>query len=114
MNTIILNADDAANIYLTGMMDLINGDLKFNTFLDTAESLTELGKDIKELVSESPSVAFNAFRNQFRNGSTMSFLSVEDARKLEVWNDRNEDFQIAIFRNDGQPVGLYGKDVLSW
>lgn len=114
MNTIILNADDAANTYLTGMMDLINGDLKFNTVLDTAESLADLGKDLQELLSTTPSVAFNAFRNQFRNGSTMSFLSVEDGRKLEIWNDRNEDFQIAIFRFDGQPVGLYGKDVLSW
>ena len=114
MNTIILNADDAANNYLTNMMGLINGDLKFNTVLDTAESLADLGRDLRELLSAVPTVAFNAFRDQFRSGSTMCFVSDEDGRNLETWNDRNEEFQIAIFRNDGQPVGLYGKDVLSW
>ena len=114
MNTIILNAETAANTYLTVMMDLINGDMKYNTVLDTAESLAELGKDLQELLSTTPSVAFNAFRNQFRSGSTMCFVSEEISKNLEIWNDRNEEYQIAIFRNDGQPVGLYGKDVLSW
>jgi hypothetical protein len=59
-------------------------------------------------------VAFTAFRDQFRSGNTMMFVSEEESKNLEDWNDRNEDFQIAIFRHDGQPVGRYGKDVLSW
>jgi hypothetical protein len=88
--------------------------LKFNTVLDTAESLAELGADVKNLLSTAPSVAFIAFRDKFRTGNTMMFVSDEDGKNLEIWNDRNEEFQIAIFRHDGQPVGLYGKDVLSW
>ena len=114
MNTIILNADDSANSYLTVMLELINSDLKFNTVLDTAESLTELGKDVQDLLSTAPSVAFIAFRDQFRSGNTMMFVSDADSKNLETWNDRNEEFQIAIFRYDGQPVGLYGKADLNW
>ena len=114
MHTIILNSDDAANIYLTSMLEMINSDLKFNTVLDTAESLAELGEDVKNLLSTAPSVAFIAFREQFRSGNTMMFVSDADSKNLETWNDRNEDFQIAIFRYDGQPVGLYGKADLNW
>lgn len=114
MHTIILNSDDAANTYLTSMLEMIKSDLKFNTVLDTAESLADLGADVKKLLSTVPSVAFTEFREQFRTGNTMMFVSEEDSKNLEIWNDRNEDYQIAIFRYDGQPVGLFGKDVLSW
>lgn len=114
MNTIIINSDDAASTYLNVMLETINSDLKFNTVLDTAESLADLGNDIKNLLSTAPSVAFNAFREHFRNGSTLCFVSEEDGRKLEAWSTRNEEFQIAIFRYDGQPVGLYGKADLNW
>jgi len=114
MHTIILNSDDAANTYLTSMLEMIKSDLKFNTVLDTAESLADLGADVKNLLSTVPSVAFTAFREQFSSGNTMMFVSDEDSKNLETWNDRNENFQIAVFRHDGQPVGVYGKAYLNW
>lgn len=114
MHTIILKSEDAANIYMTAMLKFINSDLQFNTVSYTAESLADLGADVKKLLSKVPSVAFTEFREQFRTGNTMMFVSGEDSKNLEIWNDQNEEFQIAIFQNDGQPVGLFGKDVLSW
>lgn len=114
MKTIILDADDAATNYLNIMLEHINSDLKYNTVLDTAESLSELGKNVKDMTSTTHEVAFNSFREQFLYGSTMMLLSEEDGRNLQLWNDRNEDYQIAIFRHDGKPVGLYKKDVLNW
>jgi hypothetical protein len=114
MNTIILNSETAANQYRDIKLELITHDIGFNPSLDIAKEISELGKDLLELLSTEASVAYLAFRDQFRTGCTFCFVSEEDAKKLEAWDKNNEKYQIAVFDNEGCPVGLYRKDVIAW
>jgi len=114
MNTIIINAETAANQYRDLQLELLTHDLKYMSPLEVAKDITQLGNELQELLSPISSVAFSAFREQFRTGCTLCFVSQENGEKLEAWDHKNEDFQIAVFTNEGRPVGVYGKDVLSW
>lgn len=112
MNTIIIKAEEAANRYFSVMLETIICNASRNNLLDNAKELIQLGEDIKNLLS--PVSSFNAFLEEFRTGMTMCFLTSEEGKKLQDLDDRNENFQIVVFRANGQPVGLYGKDVLCW
>jgi hypothetical protein len=75
MNTIILNSETAANQYRDIKLELITHDIGFNPPLDIAKDITELGNDLQKMLSTVDSVAYLAFREQFRTGCTFCFVS---------------------------------------
>jgi hypothetical protein len=55
-----------------------------------------------------------AFRGELAAGNTMMMLSSKEFDTLEAWSFAKEDFQIAIFREDGSPVGVIKSSEANW
>ena len=113
-NVLVVTAEDLVVRYQAAMMDFLNdtqGDLSIDDF---AEDLIRLGKTLQALDSPFSQVALPAFKGEFSAGSTIMMLSSKEFDQLEAWSVAEEDFQIAIFREDGSPVGVIKKSETNW
>ena len=105
-NTLILTAEALIARYQETMLEHLvdsQNDVHPSEF---ADDIIQLGKTIKSLASTDANVAFKAFQQDFRGGYTMMFLSNIEFDQIDGWVRDEEDFQIAIFRKDGSPVGV--------
>ena len=113
-NTVIVNQTEAAQNYFDSMMDHLNvsrGDLHFKEFSDDLQSLST---EVSRLMSRNLSVARQQFAELFAIGSTMMLVPSDDFEALEKWSDNEEPFQIAIFTDDGEPIGLFNAAQVTW
>lgn len=113
-NTLILTAEALVARYRETMLDYLvtsQNDVHPSEF---ADDIIQLGRTIKSLVSTDVGVAFKAFREEFRGGYTMMFLSSIEFDQIDVWVRDEEDFQIAIFREDGSAVGVLKSDDINF
>jgi len=107
-------AEDMTVRYQEAMMDFLNDTQGDQSVVDFADDLILLGKRLQGLSSPIPSVALSAFRGELAAGNTMMMFSSADFDRLEAWSKADEDFQIAIFREDGSAVGLLKKSEVNW
>jgi len=113
-NTLIASAEDMTLRYREAMMDFLNdtqGDDSVEVF---AADLIALGERLRDLSSSIPNVALKGFRKGLAAGYTMMMFDSKDFDQLEAWSKENEDFRIAIFREDGSAVGIIKKDEVTW
>lgn len=113
-NTIILIAEQAVKNYRTCMMEHLYVDMEHIEPGDFAGDLVQLGTDLKNFLSSDNRIALDTFWDHFRTGSTMTLLEPEDFDRLEAWEANNEDFRIAIFREDGSAIGIVPQESICW
>jgi len=113
-NTLIVEAEQLVNSYRSVYMEHIYMDMECTSPEDFARDLARLSEEILKFTYKTPEVAWNAFRNCFKDAGTISLLEPEDFEKLEAWYDANEDYQIVILRKDGSPIGAIKKEDISW
>ena len=113
-NTLITNAEDMIVLYRESMMDFLNDTQGDQSVEDFARDLINLGRTLSNLSSKIPSTSLIAFKDELAAGYTMTMLSGKEFDQLEAWSVAGEDFQIAIFREDGSPVGVVQKKETSW
>lgn len=112
-NTLIVIAEEAVNAYRTCMMEHFYADMNYLQPIEFAKDLEQFGRDL-QILCGAPSVALPAFRSQFGCGSTMMMLSDEQCTQLENWHTNNEEFRIAIFKQDGSAVGIVEQKNICW
>jgi hypothetical protein len=113
-NTIIVIAEQAVKNHRTCMMDHLYVDMEHIEPGNFAGDLIQLGTDLKNFLSPDNRIALNTFRDHFRTGSTMTLVDPEAFDQLEAWDNNNEDFRIAIFREDGSAVGIVPQENICW
>ena len=113
-NTLIASAENMTILYREAMMDFLNDTQGDQTMVDFAVDLIALGTRLRDLSSPIPSTALSAFRGEFAAGYTMMMFNSKDFDQLEAWSVAGEDFQIAIFREDGSAVGIIKKSEANW
>ena len=79
-----------------------------------ASDLIRLGEEIKGMLSINSQVAPAMFRKLFSEGATMMMLENKDFEQLEKWHENGEDFNVVVFRQNGDPVGLFTKEQVVW
>jgi len=113
-NTLIVNAEEIVTRYREGMMEFFidtQGDHLPSKF---AADLIAFGKTLAQLCSVEPGVAFDAFRRELHSRYSMMMLDPRTFNQLEQWDNADEDFHLAIFRENGAPVGLVSKEYITW
>jgi len=113
-NTLIANADMMIIRYREAMMDFLNDTQGDKSVEDFARDLVDLSRAIQNLSSKAFNTALIAFKDELAAGYTMMMFDHEEFDQLEAWSAAGEDFQIAIFREDGSPVGVVQKKETSW
>ena len=113
-NTLITTAEQMTQRFQEAMMDFLNDTQGDQCVNDFARDLIRLGRTLQELSSCDARVALPAFRGELAAGNTMMMLSNEEFHTLEAWSFAKEDFQIAIFRGDGSPVGVIKSSEANW
>jgi hypothetical protein len=113
-NTLIANAEDMVVRYREAMMDFLNDTQGDQCVEDFADDLMTLAKTLKNLSSPISDVALKAFKSELAAGYTMMMFSNKEFDTLEAWSKDDEDFQIAIFRENGTAVGLVKKSETNW
>jgi hypothetical protein len=111
---LIANAEDMVSHYQEAMMDFLNDTQGDQSTVDFAQDLTRLGKTLLDLSANYPSTALPAFRQELGAGHTMMMFGSKDFDQLEAWSKAGEDFQIAIFRENGLPIGVIQKEYINW
>ena len=111
-NTLIVIAEQAVKNYRTNHMERLYCDMNDLSLDEFASDLIQLGKDMNALLT--PHVSLAKFRDEFRVGSTMLMLEHKEFEQLEVWDKNKEEFQIAIFREDGTAVGIIDQAHINW
>lgn len=112
MKTLIVTAETLVKNYRINMMEHLYIDN--NESVDSKEfavDLQNLGNDILGMLSP---MALSTFRSLFQQGSTMMMLSPDDFDQVEQWNRDHQDFRIAIFKQDGYPVGIVGSEFVNY
>ena len=113
-NTLIANAEDMTSHYQEAMMDFLNDTQGDQSTLDFAEDLIRLGRTLRDLSSSNLNTALSMFREELATGHTMMMLGSKEFDQLEAWSKAGEDFQIAIFKENGFPVGVIKKEHINW
>lgn len=113
-NTIIITVEDATKQFVDTMIDMINADLKEIYIEDSINDIAQLAEDSRALISEDNVICFDKFREMFKAGFTMNLLKADEFEQIDIWVHNSEQFQIAIFRNDGTPVGVVPGDSVSY
>ena len=113
-NTVIVSAEQAATSYNEAMIEHLYHDRKYMAIGEYASDLIRLGEEIKGMLSTSSQVAPGTFRKLFSEGATMMMLESEDFEQLEKWHENGEDFNVVVFRENGDPVGLFTKEHVVW
>jgi hypothetical protein len=111
-NTLIVNADQAVKAYRSCMMEHLYADMDYLHPTEFAGDLKQLAQDLLAFDSGVNSLA--TFRNHFRNGSTMMFLDDKSFDQLETWHNEGAEFRIALFKEDGSPVGIVEQKDITW
>lgn len=112
-NTVVINQTEAAQCYFDCVrehLEISRQDLHFKEFSD---ELLALATEVSQLMSSDLRVARKQFAELFRVGSTM-MLVPDGFETLEKWSDNDEPFQIAIFTDDGEPIGAFSAADVSW
>ena len=104
--TLIVFAEQLVSNFRTNMMEHLYADMEFNDNKTFAQDLIQLGNDVLALLSTNNRDALNAFRNQFKYGSTMMMLDTKDFEQIEAWDKNKEEFRIVIIREDNTAIGL--------
>lgn len=116
-NTIIVTQTEAARAYFDCMMDhltITREELHFKEFSDDFLTLaTEVSKLMSRGGTFHRAVAHEQFAELFRIGSTM-MLVPNEMETLEKWADNNEDFQLAVFTDEGEPIGVFKNEQVTW
>ena len=113
-NTLIVNRETVVARYLETMMEHLRVIQEELHPVEFAGSLAELARELQELSSNDMEVAWKAFREIFRVGSTMMLLSSEDFERLEQLEEDSQEWCVAVFTEDGRPVGLFDKETVTW
>jgi len=113
-NTLIVNAEQMIMNYREAMMDFLNDTQDDLTVTEFGNDLMRLGKTLQELCSKVPGVSLSAFRQELGAGYTMMMLESNQFDQLEAWSKAGEDFQLGIFWENGNPVGLLRKEQVVW
>lgn len=113
-NTLILTVEQLAIYYRESMMAHLSdtqNDLHPREF---ADELVQLGSTLKGMTSTNNELALGTFRQEFAAGYTMMMMEDKEFDRLEEMSKNDEDFQIALFREDGSAVGIVKKKDVNW
>lgn len=113
-NTLIVTAEDLITNYRSIMMEHLYVDQDAIGLNEFACDLETFSHTLRGLSNNNTVTALNTFKREFKSGSTLMLLADKDFNCLEKWNELKEDFQIAIFKDDGTPVGVVHMENISW
>lgn len=105
MKNIIINAERSIEMFAKQSIIEMAEDRNVTEYL--ADDLIQLGKDIKALCSDDNVVALSTFKRLFRMGHTTHLLNADAFEELE--QAMHGDVQIVIFKKNGIPLGIVGK-----
>lgn len=114
IKTLILNAEQMVITYRETMMEHLNACQDDEHPEEFGAEVITFGQALVDMSSKDVKRALAVFRRELRAGFTTMMLSEEEFMQLERWYDDEEEYQVAIFREDGSPVGLLVKDDLNW
>jgi hypothetical protein len=112
-NTILVNTDVAVRRFADQMMEYLDDTFDGLHVENLADDLMDLGTRLRRLTSLSDSTALLAFRTEFKE-SIANFVSMDTLKELEKYERTGEEFQIALFRENGSPLGLVFMDSINW
>lgn len=114
MNYIIVYREQIAKLYHECMIQHIESTKDDLTFHEQINDLKQFYDNISLMLSKDLYVSRKAFANAFKVGDTMMLLECEDMDRIEKWHLNNEKFQIVIFTEEGEPVGLFEGEDIYW
>lgn len=112
--TLIVNAEQMLAQYSKCMMSYLQDIFEHQLPGESGEQFISFGKNLRDMSSRTNGVALESFRNECWQGSTMMFFNDKDFKQIEDWYETKTDFQVAVFWNDGTPVGLLQLEDLAW
>lgn len=113
-NTVSVYQEEAVARFRESMMEYLS-DVQSDTTVE--EFITDLeifNRDLKSINSQQASISLPAFKRLFSQGYTMMMMDPKEFDMLEDLSKNGEDFNVIIFRQDGEPVGLVSKEFLNW
>ena len=113
MYTIIATVEVIAELYRDYIVEYLESHNEDVTINEYADDLATLSYTLKQMTSKDPLMQLYAFRKVTREGYTMVMFPIE-IETLEQLSKDGEDFRVALFREDGSPVGIINKHELHW
>jgi hypothetical protein len=113
-HTIILNSDQMIARYKETMLEHLTATQDDILPHEFAEDVISFGSTLKSLCSKNNEVALAYFRQEMGAGFTLMMVPDEEFEKMEQLYKAGEDYQVALFREDGSPIGLLQKRDMTW
>jgi hypothetical protein len=112
-NTILVNTDVAVRRFADQMMEYLDDTFDGLHVENLADDLMDLATRLRKLTSLNDSTALQAFRAEFKE-SIANFVSMDTLKELEKYERTGEEYRIALFRENGTPLGLVFMDSINW
>ena len=112
--TLVLVTEQLASNYCSNMLQHLTDCQHDEHPAVFAGDVVQFGRTLGNLVSKDNDVALCAFRQELGAGFTMMMLPDSEFHRLEEWSKDGEDFQVALFREDGSAVGLLSSEYVAW
>lgn len=113
-NTIITTIESMTELYAESMREFIEAHRTDVSMAEYADDLADFALTLQRLTSKDATTQLDQLRKLTWSGCTMMMMQGEDMRALETWSKNQEDFQVAVFRESGNPVGVLQKERLEW
>lgn len=112
--TLILVTEQLAKNYCSNMLQHLTDCQNDEHLSEFAGDVVQFGRTLKNLVSRDNDLALSTFRQELGAGFTMMMVPDSAFDQLEQWSKDGEDFQVALFREDGTAVGLLSSEYVTW
>lgn len=111
INTLVVNVEDVVENYKDGMLEFLMSHQDDVSTREFADDLHTFSFTLKRMTSNHSEL--ETIRAEARAGHTMMMLP-EHFETLERWDRNDEDYRVAMFRENGAPVGVLNKTDLVW
>lgn len=112
-NTIITTIESMTESYADSMGEFIEAHRTDVSLAEYADDLADFALTLQRLTSKDLTTQLNELRKMTQSGCTLMMLP-DDMDRLETWSRNQEDFQVAVFRASGNPVGVIHREQLEW
>lgn len=113
MNTIIATAETLTNNYRDSRMEFLMAHQDDYNMSEFADDLMDIARDLQQMSTCSINEQLTVFRQAFRDGFTMMMMP-EEFDRLETWSRSEQEFRVALFREDGTAIGVIKHTDICW